>query len=131
MTLSLYIQCVAMLILGQALQVFLIKVPDIKNKATLSNQKFIWKDWWAADWNLVIGTSILGALTIVGLDELIHWKEQILEYVKWFFAGIGFIGSTIVLAKYSKYAAYFNGVIDVKTNLADGLPAPTEKPKSL
>ena len=128
MTLSIYIQCVIMLILGQALQVFIIKIPDIKSRAKLANQQFIWKDWWASDWNLVIGTAILGAIVIVGLDQLIHWKPEILEYVKWFFAGLGFFGSTVVMAKYSQYSKYFNQVIDVKTNIADGLPPPQTKP---
>lgn len=128
MTLSLYLQCVAMLILGQLLQIFIIKIPDIKSRAKLANQLFIWKDWWASDWNLVIGTAILGAIAVIGLDQLVVWKPEILEYVKWFFAGIGFFGSTLVMAKYSQYAKYFNGVIDVKTNLADGLPPPVQAP---
>jgi len=127
MTLSMYLQCVAMLILGQALQVFIIKIPDIKSRAKLANQQFIWKDWWQSDWNLVIGTAIIGAMAIIGLDQLIAWKPGILDYVKWFFGGLGFIGSTLVLAKYSKYAAYFNQVIDIKTNIADGLPPPEPK----
>jgi hypothetical protein len=129
MTTSLYIQCVFMLILGQALQVFLIKVPDIKQRAKLANQKFIWADWWAADWNLVIATTILGALAIIGLDELVHWKPEILDFVKWFFAAVGAVGSNAVLAKWSSYARYFNGVIDEKTNKADGLPPPTNPGK--
>lgn len=129
MTTWLYLQCVAMLILGQALQIFLIKVPDIKKRAKLANQQFIWKDWWISDGNLVIATMIIGAMAIIGLDQIIHWKPGILEYVKWFFAGIGFLGSTVVLAKLSQYTKYFNQVIDVKTNIADGLPPPEEKKK--
>lgn len=130
MTPSLYIQCVAMLILGQALQVFLIKVPDLKQRAKIANQKFIWGDWWSADWNTVIATTILGAMAIIGLDEFTHWKPEILEYVKWFFAAIGAVGSNVALAKWSSYAKYFNGVIDAKTNIADGIqqPADTKKP---
>lgn len=125
---ALSLQCVAMLILGQSLQIFIIKVPDLKQRAKLANQKFIWGDWWTADWNLVIGTGILGAMAIIGLNEIFQWNPAILSYVKWFFAGIGFFGSTIVLAKYSQYAKYFNGVIDSKTNIADGLPPPESKP---
>lgn len=128
MTTSLYVQCVAMLILGQLAQIFLMKIPDIKKQAKIANAQFIWKDWWNADWNLVIGTAILGALAIVGIDELAHWKPEILEYVKWFFAAIGALGSYVVMAKMSKYAAYFNGVIDTKTNIADGIPPPDAKP---
>lgn len=131
MTTSLYIQCVTMFLLGQVLQILWIKVPDIKSRAKLANQKFIWKDWWSSDWNLVMGTMVVGAMLIIGLDQFVHWKPAVLDYLKWFFGGLGFFGSTVVLAKLSKYAAYFNGVIDLKTNIADGLPPPTEKPKSV
>lgn len=124
MNTSLYLQCLGMFLLGQAAQIFLIKIPDIKKTAKISNQLFIWKDWWAADWNLVIGTFILGGLAIIGLDELVKWKPEILDYVKWFFAAVGAFGSYVVLAKLSKYQKYFEGVIDVKTNIADGLPPP-------
>ena len=118
-----------MLILGQALQIFLIKIPDIKKQAKLANQKFIWKDWWTADWNLVVSTAILGALAIIGLDEITHWRPDVLQYVKWFFAAIGALGSYVMLAKFSSYVKYFDGVIDAKTNLADGLPPPPINPK--
>lgn len=127
MTVSLYLQCVAMLILGQMLQVFLIKVPDLKQRAKLANQQFIWKDWWKQDWNVVIGTTILGAIAVIGLNELTSWKPEILGYVKWFFAAIGAVGSNVFMAKYSQYAKYFNEVIDIKTNIADGLPPPQPK----
>ena len=126
MTLSLYLQCVAMLILGQMLQLFLIKIPDIKKNAKIANATFVWKDWWASDWNLVVGTTVLGAIAIMGLNEIVQWKPEILEYVKWFFAAIGAFGSNVVMAKWSKYQAYFDGVIDTKTNIADNLP-PTDK----
>lgn len=128
MTTSLYIQCVVMLILGQALQVFLIKVPDLKQRAKIANQQFIWKDWWIADWNTVVATTILGAMVIIGLNEIAHWNSLILDYIKWFFAAIGAFGSNVALAKWSSYAKYFNGVIDTKTNIADGLPPPDKKP---
>lgn len=129
MTTWLYLQCVAMLVLGQALQVFLIKVPDMKKQAKIANQQFIWKDWWKADWNVVVSTSIIGAMVIIGLDQIIHWKPVILDYVKWFFAAVGAFGSTVVLAKWSSYSNYFSNVIDKKTNIADGLPPPEEKKK--
>lgn len=124
MSTSLTIQCVLMLVLGQLAQLFLMKIPDMKKQARLANAQFIWKDWWVADWNLVMGTAVLGSMALIGLDELFHWKPDIMEYVKWFFAAIGALGSYVVMSKWSKYAAYFNEVIDVKTNKADGIEPP-------
>lgn len=121
MSTSLTIQCVLMLILGQLAQLFLMKIPDMKKQARIANAQFIWKDWWVADWNLVMGTAVLGSMALIGLDEIFHWKPEIMVYVKWFFAAIGALGSYIVMAKWSKYAAYFDTVIDVKTNELDAI----------
>src|SRR5437762_13515301 len=98
MTLSLYLQCVAMFILGQALHLFLIKVPQIKTQSRAVGKPFAWKSWWNCDWNIIIATQIIGALFIVGLDQFLNWKPEVLNYVKWFFAGLGAFGSTIAMA---------------------------------
>jgi hypothetical protein len=129
MTPKLYLACVLILALGQALQILWIKIPDLKTRAKLANQQFIFKDWWSSDWNLVLGTFVCGAIAILGLDELIRWKPEVLDYVKWFFAALGFGGSNLVLAKLSKYTKYFNQIIDEKTNIADGI-SNTVKTKS-
>lgn len=117
----LYVQCVIMLILGQALQVFLIKIPDIKERARAANQKFLWSDWWASDWNVVVATSILGAILIFGLDEVFHFKPIVIDYVKFFFAAVGAVGSNVLLAKWSSYAKYFTTVLSDKANIADAI----------
>ena len=110
-----------MVVLGQALQVLLIKIPDLKKRAKIANQLFIWKDWWSSDSNLVWGTFAFGAMVIIGFDEVTHYKPEILHAVKWFFAGIGAFGSNFVMAKWSKYGKYFDDVTDEKTNIADGI----------
>lgn len=116
----LYIQCVLMFIGGQAIHLFLIKVPAIKTRCTAANKPFKWSEWWGADWNIIIGTQIIGALIILGLDEIIYWKPNVLDYVKWFFAGMGAFGSTIAMAKFSQFEKTLNSVIDLKTDIADG-----------
>ena len=125
MTLSLYLQCVLMFILGQAAHLFLVKVPSIKERCRAANKKFTWKEWWDCDWNVIIGTQIIGALIIIGLDQVLHWKPQILEYVKWFFAGMGAFGSTIAMAKMSQFEKSINGLIDIKSNVSDTVIGPT------
>lgn len=120
MTHWVYIQCVLMFLLGQAAHLFLIKIPAIKEKSRVANKSFAWKDWWACDWNVVIGTQVVGALVIFGLDEIVNWKPEVLDYVKWFFAGVGAFGSTIAMAKMSQFDKSINKVIDIKTDIADG-----------
>lgn len=126
MTISLYLQCVAMFLLGQATDLFLIKIPEYKKLYNKANEDFSWKKYWQSDWFLIIGTQVVGAMLIIGLDQVIYWKPGILEYVKWFFAGVGLGGSSLILSKWSQCKKYIMAIIDFKTNKADGLPQPKD-----
>lgn len=126
MTLSLYLQCCLMYLLGQAVDLFLTKVPEYKKLYLKANEEFMWKRYWQSDWYLILGTQAFGAMLILGLDQVIAWKPAILEYVKWFFGGIGWGGSSFILSKWSACKKYIEGVIDFKTNKADAMP--TEPP---
>lgn len=127
MTLWLYTQCVIMFILGQALHVFLIKVPAVKERCRAANKPFSWGEWWGCDWNIIIATAIIGAMLILGLDQLLNWKPAILAYVKWFFGGFGAFGSTIALSKFSQFEKSLVKVIDLKSNIADGIDQPNQQ----
>jgi hypothetical protein len=126
MTLSLYLQCVAMFILGQAIDLFLFKIPEIRNLYAKANEEFSWNKYWRSDWNTIIGTQLIGAVLIIGLDQLTHWKPGIVDYTKWFFAGFGAWGSSIVVAKGSAAKKYIMNIIDNKTNIADKVTAQKE-----
>ena len=115
----LQVQCIVMLILGQALHLFLLKVPSLKARARAAGKPFSWKEWWCEDWNIVVSTLIIGALVTVGLNELVTWKPEILDYVKWFYAAIGAFGSTVAQAKFSQYEKKLLAVIDIKSNVSD------------
>lgn len=119
MSTSLYIQCALMYILGQGFDLFLIKVPEYRDLYRKANEKFSWSKYWDSDWNIVIGTLILGSILIIGADQLIYWKPGVLEYVKWFFAAIGGLGSSFIASKWSRCKKYITAVIDEKTNIAD------------
>lgn len=131
MTLSLYMQSVAMFILGQLLQLFWLKIPSLKKRAKAANYKFSASEYWKEDWYLIIGTQVAGAMAIIGLDQIVHWKPDVLEYVKWFFGGFGAFGSSVVLSKLSSYEKTLSGIIDVKTNISDSVMATDEKGKTL
>jgi hypothetical protein len=126
MTTILYVQCFAMFFLGQAASLFGVKIPSLKKQAKLGNAQFIWKDWWASDWNLVIFTNIVGVMVLIGLSEFLKWKPGAIDYIRWLFAAVGAFGNTVVLAKFSQYGKYLDSVIDVKTNIADGVTPPTD-----
>jgi hypothetical protein len=122
-------QCILMFIGGQALHLFLIKVPAIKTRARAANKQFIFKEWWECDWNIIIATQIIGALCIIGLNELAQWNPTILAYVRWFFAGIGAFGSTVAMSKFSQYEKELTRVLDIKSNIADVVTGGTKTVK--
>lgn len=119
MTLSLYLQCVAMFILGQAIDLFLFKIPELRKMYANANEDFVWSKYWKSDWNTIVGTQLIGAVLIIGLDQLTHWKPAIVDYTKWFFCGFGAWGSSIVVSKGSAAKKYIMNIIDHKTNVAD------------
>lgn len=119
MTLSLYLQCVAMFICGQAVDLFLLKIPELRALYRKANEDFNWKKYWQSDWNVIVGTQIVGAMVVLGLNEIVQWKPAILDYVKWFFGGLGAVGSAIIVSKWSGCKKYIMSIIDNKTNIAD------------
>lgn len=121
MTTSLYLQCVLMAVIGQALQVLLIKVPSLKDKCRAANKPFTWGAWWSCDWNVVVATGLIIAAFILGLDQFLHWKPAVIDWVKWFFLGVGAFGSTIAMAKFSQYEKDLMTLLSVKSNVADSV----------
>jgi len=117
--------CVAMSVLGQAAHLFLVKVPGLKKTARALNKQFTWKEWFASDWNIIVGTQVITALCILGLDEIVTWKPEVLSYVKWFFAGIGAFGSTIAMAKMSQFEKQLTALTDVKASVSDAVTGGT------
>lgn len=128
MTTSLYLQCVAMYILGQALHLFVIKIPAVRKRDRAANIEFSFTEYWKQEWNIIIGNQVLGAVFIIGLDQLVNWKPIILESVKWFFAAVGAIGSVAIMSKFSSYEQKVLNIVDIKTNLSDRITgsAPTK-----
>lgn len=117
----LILQCIAMFILGQLLQLFWLKIPSLKKRAKAANYHFSIKEYWEMDWNLIIGTQVIGAMLILGLNELVQWKPVILNVVRWFFGGVGAFASSVVLSKLSAFEKKLSSFIDVKTDMADGV----------
>lgn len=128
--LFIYLQYCAMFLLGQALHLLIVKIPSLKKKDSINNSKFSLKEWWKEDWNLILATNVLGTMALVGLDQLIGWRPEIENVVKWFFAGIGAFGSSIAM-KYSKYESVLLAYLDIKANITDHTVGHTENVQEL
>jgi hypothetical protein len=116
---STYVICFITYLLGQAIHLFWIKIPNIKKRAIAANKKYIFAEFWMSDWNVIIGTNIFGVMLILGLGELLNIKPEIFEYIKWFFFFAGAFGSTVVMAKFSTYEKELINILDIKSNIAD------------
>lgn len=121
----LLVQCILMFICGQTVHLLLVKMPAIKKRAGAVNKKFLFAEWWSEDWNIILGTQVIGIMIVLGLNELLNWKPEVLEYVKWFFGAVGAFGSTVAMSKYSQYEKMITGVMDVKANLSDAITGGT------
>lgn len=117
MSTSLYLQCVAMFILGQALDLFLMKIPELRKLYAKTNEKFNWNKYWAGDWNVIVGAWILCAILVIGQDQLLTLKPGVADYLKWLYVALGGFGSSIVVTKWGSAKQYILNIIDVKANI--------------
>lgn len=122
LTLSVYLFCGFMYLLGQAAHLFFIKMPSLKEKTHAVNKAFYFSDWWDCDWNIIIGGQVLGIAIVIGLPEILSWKPFIWDYIRWFFFFIGAFNSVIFMALFSKYSKQITALSDIKSNIADMLP---------
>lgn len=121
MTTSLYIQCIAMFLLGQGVDLFLMKIPEYRTLYRKANEDFSWGKYWSSDWNVIVGTILFGAICVIGTDQILNLKPSVLYYIKWVFAGLGGMGSAIIVSKWSSCKKYIMDVIDKKTNISDSV----------
>lgn len=120
MTTKLYWICVAMFLIGQVLTLMLMTIPKHRKMAKAANKHFSLKAWFNSDWNLVVATQAMGVALILGLDQLLSWKPEILNYVKWFFLAVGGFSETIG-SKWSSFGKNIEKLLDIKANVADNM----------
>lgn len=114
MTLPLYAQCIIIYVLGVVLHLTWLKIPSLREKAKMANVEFSLRTWWLEDWYTILGNIALGGILVFGLNELVAWKPEIMNYVKWFFAFMGTFGSNIAANKFGKFEKILNAIIDEK-----------------
>ena len=108
-----------MSILGQVSHLAFVKIPSLRRTASAANKAFYIKEWWNCDWNLIIGLQAFIIAVFLGLDEIMHFKPEMLEYTKWMFFFVGFGGSSAIMSWLSKYAPGVMNLISVKSNTFD------------
>lgn len=107
-------------LIGILLQVFLVKLPTLRLRYKKANEKLTLQAFLQNDGITLVG-SVLTVLALVWcLDEILGLKPELLKVIKWLFIFVGFTGSSIIMALFSKTARVLNSIVDAKTNIADG-----------
>lgn len=120
MTLETYAWCFSAGLLGILFHIFAIKIPAVKSRTKVANEKFNVGQYLQDDLAGII-TSVLSVLILlVVLDELVAFKPVVLPYLKAGFVFVGYTGSSILVALLGKAQSKINQVVDIKTDKADG-----------
>lgn len=125
LTWQLYALYIVLFILGQALTIFWWDIPEVQKLAKVANYEFNWKEYWHKSWNMIIGLQILGIIVFLVLDQIVHWKPQLMTKLWWIAPLFGMIGSGIG-GRFGTYRKKILGVIDRKTDILDGKTKPEE-----
>jgi len=114
--------CILMFVLGQALHLFWIKIPALRERAKLANKSFSMKEYFCYDWNVIAGMQIVGIVCIIGLGSALKLRPALTEYVEWVFFFIAFSGSAAVLAKLSKFDGVVKTAMGINSEIAASVP---------
>jgi hypothetical protein len=131
MTTYMILWCAAMYILGQLFHLFVQKIPAMKSRAKAANYEFTLKDYWREEWFMICGALCLGIMLIIGASEIVQWKPQVADWMRWFFGFVGYFFNSLIVGKLGQYEKKLSKIIDAKTNFADSLNETNEKGKPL
>lgn len=120
MTIDLYITCFSVALIGMALQTVL-KMKSLQDKARAANIAFNPGQYFRQDWLSITASILTIILFLAFLDNILKWKPAVVDYVKIGFAFVGYTGSDIASRLFGVVNKKINSVIDVKTNIADGV----------
>ena len=131
MSLSTYLWCFLAGVLGTLIHLFAVKIPAVKKSAVAANIKFTYSGLFEDELAAILANlfSILAVLLV--LDEVLKFKPELLSWLKIFFLTFGFMGSSLMVAWLGKAADKINSVVDVKTNIADGVAPPPDPGPSI
>lgn len=106
--------------LGIVLQI-LAKISDLQKKSKVANHAFELKGYFIDDWTTILSSFISVFIAIACIDELLAAKPELANYIKWFFVFVGYTGSTIIQSLLGVTNKKIMAIIDIKTNVADGI----------
>lgn len=137
MTIYLYLNCLAISLVGLGLSVLAV-IYSLTKKARLANVIFDWKLYWRSDlWMQLVGTILSVALFLLLLAPFLKQYPTFKDntfVILIFFSAVGYFGSDLASRLFSVVNSRINSAIDVKTSQADlangtlNAPTPAAKP---
>lgn len=113
------IQCFIAGLIGMLLHIFLVKLPSALNRSQMANVRLTPAKFFREEWITITGSALTVLAIVYCLDELLNLKPELVKIIKWLFIFVGFTGSSIIMALFSRTAKTLNSIIDVKTDIAD------------
>lgn len=102
----------------------LAKAQSTKKDFEVANQKFVWKKFLQGEM-IAIGMSLVViVLMAFTVKEWMNVSPKVKDYVTIIFALGGAIGSWAFLLFLGRSKKYIRGIVDLKTNIADGITKP-------
>lgn len=111
-------------ILGVLFQIFVIKYPRLVAQGKAANHPITFGEYLKNDWYAILGSILSVLIMIYTIDEWLPLNPMLEKYVKWAFIFVGFTGSSIIQALLSLTSKKLMQVVDLKTNIADGVVPP-------
>lgn len=115
-----YIVCFSVGVIGMALQTVL-KIKSLQDKARVANMPFKASSYFKEDWLSVVASLLTIILFLFFIDNITKWKPETVKFLKIGFAFIGYTGSDVASRLFSVVSKKINSVIDIKTDIADGI----------
>lgn len=116
---QIYLICLVAGLLGQAFHIGL-KIVQLSKRAKAANTTFKVSQYFMDDlWPTMLNILAL-LITLFILEDIAKWQPVIMEYFKFFFIAIGYMGSSLLSAVLSNADKRINKIVDRKTDIADG-----------
>jgi len=110
--------------------VTLAKMQSLKKDFAVANQTFVMSKFFSGEFIGILMSLIFIVLMALTVKEWVRVSTQVESYIRIIFAMGGAIGSWAFLLFLGKSKKFIRSKIDEKTNIADGISAPTNIPYS-
>lgn len=98
----------------------LIKLKALKTRTEVANEKFNVITYFKDDYITLLLSLVTVLIALVTVKAAVHYKPGLSDWLYAIFVGVGYMGTSILTAFFSRAEERINKVIDTKTDIADG-----------